>query len=581
MDPIFAGGSNGSDGVPSVRSPVAVKADNLIRRYLRVSDPNDPTQIASGLLRFYRGAAREQQLEQAGLPFYQIETVETGGRQDGAPATVELVQARNDTSRDLDSLLHNAILKDIAPELRGWQQSIESIIADASQTARFALDPRQRDRTYAARRQLGDYARIIRFIGAMTPYLNADYRALAKSLDEVSSVLLVTMGDAIANVGFGGGRFLLQAPASELQERREAVLAALRNLNGSVQSSYDQSTWPWGLDALRRVLTQLDSSGQSDLRALFQESTVAQIMDDLIARASTPGSEGLRALGSTAALSLQQLRRLVYVAQRLDPESPPLASYLGAIQLFIEGFAQGTSGSRLLYIARPPIVFYGLYGIGGPDLATQTMINLVIQRGALADLIDCILDCSCAPSDILWQILVDKVLYDIDRAIDYFSLGSDPFGNGEPETRGRAFGLIIEYLLNFAGNPGGLPLPPMPDPRNPGELSRILTQLRDLLIGSRPIGNFFNPPHARRTFMMQELCMQEDAQGQWTNLLETMAPSCHAPANLLGAIGQVLEATRARYHLGAHCEPPNVTVPPTLETSLAGLVYRRHSQGSP
>lgn len=583
MDPIYGGGSSGSDGVPAVRSPVAVKADNLIRRYLRVSDPNDPSQIATGLLRFYRGAAREQQLEEAGLPFYRIETVETGGRQDGAPATVELIQARNDTGRDLDSLLHNAVLKDIAPELRGWQQAIDSILADASQTARFALDPRQRDRTYAARRLLGDYARIVRFVGAMTPYLNADYRALAKSLDEVSNVLLVTMGDAIANTGFGGGRFLLQAPASELQERREAVLAALRNLNGSTQASYNQSTWPWGLDALRRVLTQLDVSGQSDLRALFQESTVAQIMDDLIARASTPGSDGLRALGSTAALSLQQLRRLVYVAQHLDPESPPLATYLGAIQLFIEGFAQGASGSRLLYIARPPIVFYGLYGIGGPDDATQTMINLVIQRGAFADLIDCVLECSCTPNDIIWQILLDKVLYDIDRAIDYFSLGSTPFGTGEAENRGRAFGLIIEYLINYAGinrGAGLYSLPPMPDPRNPGALVGILTRLRNILVGPwQLVGNFHQPPPGTAPTLQQELCLQEDSQNQWTNLLETMAPSCHPPDRLLQTIQSVLLQTRTQYALGNPCPPLNVSVPPTLETSLAGIAYRRPSQG--
>src|ERR1700736_2005843 len=147
-----------TDGsLPSVRSPIEVKADNLIRRVLRVSNPNDPTEVADGLMRLYPGAAREQQLEEAGLPFYRVQTVEVGARQDGDPATVELTQGRSDVDRDLDSLLHNAVLKDIQPERRGWQSAIDGIIADASQTARFALDPRQRDRTYASRRLLGDY----------------------------------------------------------------------------------------------------------------------------------------------------------------------------------------------------------------------------------------------------------------------------------------------------------------------------------------------------------------------------------------------------------------------------------------
>jgi hypothetical protein len=564
--PIMYGQSPTDGSVPSVHSPVAVKADNLIRRFLRVSNPNDPKEIADGLLRLYPGAAQQQQLEEAGLPFYRVQTVDVRGPQNGAPATVELVQARSDTGRDLDSLLQKAVLKDIQPELRGWQSAIDGIVADASQTARFPLDPRQRDRTYASRRLLGDYARVARFVGAMTPYLNADYRNLAKSLDEVASVLLVTMGDAIANIGFGGGRFLLQAPASELQERREAVLAALRNLNGSVQASYDQGTWPWGLDGLRRVLSQLDANGHSDLRAFFQENTVARIMDDLIARASTPGADGLRALGSTAALSLQQLRRLVFVAQTIDADSPPLVAYLDALLLFIEGFAQGASGSRLLYIARPPIVFYGLYGIGGPDTATQILIDLVIARGALADLIDCILECSCTQDDIFWQILLDKVLYDLDRAIDYFSLGSDPFGQGEPENRARTFGLIIEYLLNSLGVP---PVPtPLPNPRGGGELGSTLKGVRNSLIGPRDPDQFFSTSdEGLKKTMLQELLMQVDGERQWVSLLQTMAPSCHSGPALIGVIQTVLGQTINQYlrSLGDTAYvPPNVSVPRTV-----------------
>jgi hypothetical protein len=522
--------------------------------------------------------------------------VEVGARLDGDPATVEATQARSDVDRDLDSLLHNAVLKDIQPELRGWQSAIDGIIADANQTARFALDPRQRDRTYASRRLLGDYARVARFVGAMTPSLNSDYRSLAKSLDEVANVLLVTMGDAIANIGFGGGRFLLQAPASELQERREAVLAALRNLNGSVQTSYNQSTWPWGLDALRRILTRLDANGHSDLRTLFQENTVAQIMDDLIARASTPGAAGLRALGSTAPFSLQQLRRLVSVSQNVDPESPPLAAYLDAIMLFTEGFRQGSSGSRLLFIARPPIVFYGLYGIGGPDDATRILIQLVTARGLLADLVDCILECACSPSDITWQIILDKVLYDVDRAIDYFSLGSDPQGLREPEWRARAYGYIIHYLLanpdNLAiFNPNRMPNPRpplpnplvlpdpfvMPPPAPPVNLLRdSLTAIRNLLIGVPPALLF---DITMQPVMNSELCMQDDAEQQWESLLQTLAPSCHRPSDLLNAVQQILTQTRIRFGLGEPCVEPDVTIPPTIETSLAGRVFGRFSEG--
>ena len=54
------------------RSPIAVKVDNLIRSKLRVSNPNDPAEIADGLKRFYKGAAELTRLEESGLPFYQV-----------------------------------------------------------------------------------------------------------------------------------------------------------------------------------------------------------------------------------------------------------------------------------------------------------------------------------------------------------------------------------------------------------------------------------------------------------------------------------------------------------------------------
>ena len=143
------------------------------------------------------------------------------------------------------------------PELRGWQSAIDNIIADGAEAAPLALDPRMRDRGFQARRLLGDYARVARFVGALTPSLNDNFRALGRSLDEVSSVLMVLMGDAIANIGFSGGRFLLQAQASDLQDRRDAVLVALRNLIGSTQVSLRPGDWPRGLQAYQQFINRL------------------------------------------------------------------------------------------------------------------------------------------------------------------------------------------------------------------------------------------------------------------------------------------------------------------------------------
>ena len=66
-----------------------------------------------------------------------------------------------------------------------------------------------------------------------------------------------------------------------------------------------------------------------------------------------------------------------------------------------------------------------------------------MQRGRLAELLDCYLGCECCGDDVICQILLDKLLYDTDRAIDLYTLGNDTAGNGEPERRAAAFACLI------------------------------------------------------------------------------------------------------------------------------------------
>ncbi|HEX3521056.1 MAG TPA: hypothetical protein VHT52_03115 [Stellaceae bacterium] len=659
--------------MPSSRSPIAVKLDNLIRSRLRVSNPYDPIEVADGLTRFFRGAAERTRIEEAGLPFYQVQVVQPPRPETAGPSRFELDQARSDVSKDLDSLLQNQLTKDIVPELRGWQSAIDNIIADGAEAAPLSLDPRMRDRGFQARRLLGDYARIARFVGALTPAINDNFRALARSLDEVSAVFMVLMGDAIANVGFSGGFFLLQAQASDLQDRRDAVLVALRNLIGSTQVSLDQGTWPRGLQAYQQFINSLDATGNSDLRALFVEANLAKLMDDLIARVNVMSADGLRALGSTAALQVQPLRRLIQLGNRLvDPQSPPLAAFLLALQLFVEAFQYSGSGRRLIQIARPSIVNYGLYGIAGPDQTTQRLQQLVIARGNLAVQLDCFLECQCSGDQIRCQVILDKLLYDIDRSIDALSLGTDQNGQGDAERRAFAYGLIIEtfllnnnnndniataiaaaittvsgtrardlvqlgsgspediYLKNLAsdlaalqagyailnqqGNPfrqclfpnqplsasaaaaiqaiqraltdayraiffGGLPPPPGIPPVIPAPL-QIPPVVPTPILPPNPANTASAfPPTDFGNAILQELCMQEDAESQWGNLLQTLAPSCFQQAASVNATTIMLvQLTRAIRAL-APCGPLNVTIPADIATSLAGLVYREHSEG--
>jgi hypothetical protein len=563
--------------VTTDRSPTTVALDNLIRRKLRVSNPNDPSEVAQALKRVYAKESEALKLEAEGVPFFRITKLETVVEADTS-TRAELKQAVDDVERDLGSLISNSLLKDIHPELRGWASAIRAAVAEGTNAARFALDPRQRDKSMGARRLLGDYARAARYVGALTPNMSPYYRRLAQSLDEVSAVILVLMGDAIAGTGFGGSRSLLQAPASELQERRDAVIFALRNLVGSVQESYGPHDWPRGLAAYREFLERLDRNGQSDLRALFQENNLAQLMDELIDRAASSNADGLRALSATAQMALQRFRRLIMFGHRLvEPESPPLAAFLTALQLFLNAFDNAGSGSRLLFMSRPPVVFYGLYGIGGPDTATQRLLRLVIARGQLAEMADCYLGCDCSDARVQCQVMLDKVLYDLDRAIDLYALGTDPNGDGEPEQRAAAYGVVVDRLLHALLTTSENREVRCFEPQS--DLDQLLTAVRTLLWyrgnGDTVASSDFTELEIDN--LRHELCTQRDAESQWESLLHTMAPSCLLSNGALTAVRNLIDA--ALSILGGECVRFEVDIPPDVATSVAGFTYLRDSRG--
>ncbi len=436
----------GSNVVNMTSSNRSLALDNLLRRELKISDPNDPKQVAQALLSRFKDDPRANAITQEakGLPFLQAAASQTPMAAAPSSSDAELKQAIDDVNRDLEALLTNSLLKDVTPEIRGWAQAVRSAIQEGTTAARFALDPRQRDKAFAIRRQLGDYARVARFVGALTPTLNLVYRKFAQSLDEVAAILLVMMGEALANVGFSGGRFLLQTPYSELQVRRDAVIAALRNLAGATHAVLNPNEWPRGLDAYRSLFRLLEIQGQGDLRSLLVENELSRVMDELIQRAAHGNAEGLRALGATAKLDLQRFRRLIAVGQySVSPESPPLVTFLEALQLFVDAFDVG-GGFRLLRIARPPILFYGLYGMGGLTRADEALVELVMYRGHLAELLDCFLPYQTDNKSISCQVILDKILYDIDRAIDLYALGTDDFG--EPERRAAVYAQLINQF---------------------------------------------------------------------------------------------------------------------------------------
>lgn len=614
--------SRSNGGAPPSERRLAF--DNLLRRELRVGDPNDPEQIAKALMDRYQADPRARAIHQEaqGLPFLQSPTVLTPQVLERTATGIDLEQATTDVHKDLEELVGNNLLKDVAPELQGWSDAIRSAMIEGVNAARFGLDPRSRDRAFGIRRTLGDYARMARLLGALTPAMNHNYRSLAQSLDEVAAVILVMIGESMANAGFAGGRFLLQAPYGEMQTRRDAVMHALQNLLGSLRYTNEPDEWPRGIDAYRRLFDALEAQGQGDLRALMTEQELARIMDGLVRRAAEGSADGLRALGSTAQIDLQRVYRLIHFGYRLvDPESPPLTSFLESLRLFADGFGVA-GGSRLLRVARPPIVFYGLYGTDDERAADRRLTQLTVWRGQLANLLDCRMRCDCSEESGVCQVLLDKALYDLDRAIDMYAVGQNDLGL--PELRASAYSYLIDELLPAADvnatyctclEPGfvseaddesGASLDAQLR-RTLRRISRWLrpqantTQLADWEPGTpgRSRAQIYeeqrlaNDPVAGTSFrftdvLYQELCLQLDAERRWEHLVAQMAPNCVPPSRVFGEEGALITLIRNAMDAVAHnaskldkkFELDGPDIPAHFETSLDSLVHNFGRDGS-
>ena len=198
------------------------------------------------------------------------------------------------------------------------------------------------------------------------------------------------------------------------------------------------ATWIGWLPSL---FDTLETQGQGDLLLLLVENELSRTMDELIQRAAHGTADGLRALGSTAQIDLASFTEAdLHRSAAVSPESPPLSTFLEAVQLFADAFTS-RGGFRLLRISRPPILFYGLYGVTVED-ADQRRLNLIIERGLLADQLDCFMQCACTSETVKCQVILDKILYDLDRSIDLYAMGKDDFG--QPERRAAAYSFVIE-----------------------------------------------------------------------------------------------------------------------------------------
>jgi hypothetical protein len=533
---------------------VGLALDNMLRNHLKVNNPRDARQIAEGLMAYYQDLPQAAGIRQEvmGLPSLPPGAMLSQQRSLTAQASssdTEFRIANGDVEKALIDLASNPLTNDITPEMQGWGDSIRAAVTQGLAAARQGLDPTQRDKVIAVRRQLGEYARMARFVGALSPGMTQNFRRLGRALDEVAAVLLVMLGESLASVGFATGYYLLQVPLPELQQRRDAVVYALRNFNGGAQQSYGSNDWPRGIDAYRRLYQWLEEQGQGDLRSLLLENEIAQTMDGLITRAQNGTSDGLRALGVTAQLDIERFRRMAIVApgamSREDghfDRSPPLESYLQALELFAETF-RPAGGLRLLRIARPPILLYGLYNMSQLE-DDNSLFDLISVRGTLATIFDGLFPSNSARG-VQPQVLLDMMLLELDRGIDLLALGSLTSEGGPTEWRAMAFWSIIYVIYNLVTNGPNFfgRVGPIPDyiaiapPKFHEDLLQIQADYKTATLNVKGLDRTFvryflipsttAPLHPlderQQRGLAEELRVQESLEERWENLVRTVS----------------------------------------------------------
>ncbi|PTL81223.1 hypothetical protein [Vitiosangium sp. GDMCC 1.1324] len=434
--------------------------EEFLRRQLGVSDATDPEAVVSALQKRYPAAAARLEEEKQGVSIRfntQPELPVVG--MDGLGATAGAQRAgevREALAGDLACVMAHPSNRDFKGALAGWRDAVLAEWGEGMDAAVLGADPLRRDRAFYSVRKLSDYARVARMVGIINPDLRLEYRRLATTLDEAGMVLRVRVGEALFRAGFSEGGAIFEVTLQDLRRRREALISSLERFTSI--STEDSADWGDGESSYGRLLTELAAQGQQDLRSLVQPEAMARLLDVLLDRVEQQSQpELLHELAATAPIELVQLKRLRAVASDMlagvvgrpasRAASAPLSAFVQALHLFITAFASPGANNRLLDLAIP--FPFAVAQIGRPDPEGREAVRVLIQqRFEIATKLEALYsDPNFDPLDWDWSVKLDRVLYDLDRAIDLYLLGSGlPEVPGPEELRASLYGQVLDHL---------------------------------------------------------------------------------------------------------------------------------------
>ena len=226
---------------PQDRAPPQKTVEAVLRRALKISDPRNVEELSRGLLLRYGRDALLIEREKKGLPFSVVADFQ-GKSELVSAKRPDVADAESDLERVLGEIARDPSLAEIAAEMRGWAGAIHAAAADGLASARFALDPHSSDRAMTARRTLGDYARVSRYAAALASCGGNAFCRLAQACDALASLILVLLGDGLADAGVTRSTHIPRVPLATLRQRRDTVITELQLLHRNASGGMSPET---------------------------------------------------------------------------------------------------------------------------------------------------------------------------------------------------------------------------------------------------------------------------------------------------------------------------------------------------
>jgi hypothetical protein len=364
------------------------RVEDLVRKSLGITDLSDTQRLVAALARRYPELDAKERAVSQGLLGGTGATV--SATPVGSGVTLRLAErARQYLEADRHALATEEDLRARREEFQGTGDKMLYEFEEGMRAARLADDVTRQARVLVAVNKLIDIAHALRLVSF--EYVcngRCVLRRAAASVDRAVSVILQSAGEAVLAAADG----FIGAGAGRVTELTEYANRATSSLTTLILGG--EETGPGDVAALATLRTQLRETGQDSLRYYLVPSTLADVLADIIASASSGGDASVRRRRkATVAAEVNDLVRLVaQIKAQLPSEdpsaqpkdtayTPALLGLRNALGAFVDEYRAEGGTNRLVFFAAP--FGYDPAELGDEGKVWTVLTALVTERTKL------------------------------------------------------------------------------------------------------------------------------------------------------------------------------------------------------